>query len=154
MSEENTDIKPREVTEIDKYGELDDIDREIIRLKIASPALTMTKLADIIGIHRTVVSKRLNKEQVRAAIEELQKTAIQILLDSQAEAARRLRTIMRTGKEENAVRACREILKGVLSESFSAKVDIEDINTEDDARKLTTEQLKKLIQNIRHESES
>jgi hypothetical protein len=33
-------------------------------------------------------------------------------------------------------------------------VDIEDINTEDDARKLTTEQLKKLIQNIRHESES
>lgn len=144
----------QESTEISILDELDTLDKAIIQLKIENPSISNIELGKRLEVHRDTIAKRLKKLKVQQSINEYQKTALQVLIDAQSEAARRLRTIMRTGKEENAVRACREILKGVLSESFSAKVDIEDINTEDDARKLTTEQLKKLIQNIRHESES
>lgn len=151
---ENEIKEQQETTEVGILDELDTTDKAIIQLKIENPAIATIEIGRRIGLHRDTVTKRLKKLKVQQAISEYQKTALQILVDTQAEAARRLRTIMRTGKEENAVRACREILKGVLSESFSAKIDAENINSQDDARDLTTDQLKALIEKIKNESKS
>jgi hypothetical protein len=101
---------------------LDELDRAIIRYKVANPAIKGQHIADMLGVHRDTINKRLKKPGVALAIEELQKTALQTLLDAQAEAARRMVNLMRTGREEKTILgASKEILKGVLSENVNLR---------------------------------
>lgn len=107
---------------ISKFDDIDEIDREIIRVKIESPSISDSELAKRVDICRAVATKRVQKEKVQKAIAELQKSAIQTLIDAQGEAARKLVTLMRKGTEGAQIKACIEILKGVLIEKHEVEV--------------------------------
>ena len=127
--EEQKDIL--EVTEIDLLDELDEVDKAIIRYKLEGH--NSNDIAKKIDKHRQTINKRLKKVKVQQAINELQKTALQILLDGQSEAARALKTIVKTGTDENKIRAAREILKGVLSDKIdlTGKMNVVYIDNQD-----------------------
>jgi gamma-glutamyl:cysteine ligase YbdK (ATP-grasp superfamily) len=108
-----------ETTEVNVLDDLDELDKAIIRYRLEG--FKITEIANKVEKHRDTVKKRLTKVKVEQAIKELQKEAIDILIDTQAEAARTLRHILKTGTDENKIRAAKEILKGVLSD----KVNIE-----------------------------
>lgn len=108
----------QEVSQIDILDELDELDKAIIRLKVEG--FKDTEISEKLEKHRGTIYKRLKKVKVQQAINELQKTAIQILLDTQSDAARELRRIVKHGSDENKIKAAKEILKGVLSD----KVDV------------------------------
>lgn len=143
--ENDKELQP-ESTGINILDDLEEMDKAIIRLKVSKPSITNNELASTLGVHRDTIAKRLKKEKVNHAIAELQKSAIQTLLDSQNEAARKLITIMRTGKEERTVvNACKEILKGVLSENYNVNLNLSgkkrliEMMTDEDVDKLAEE---------------
>lgn len=120
----NTDDKIiQESPEPDILDDLDDLDKAIIRLKINGHK--DTEIAAKLEKHRQTIAGRLKKIKVQQAIQELQKTALQILLEGQTVAARRLRKIVENGSDADATRAAKEILKGVLSESIMFKDDVD-----------------------------
>ena len=107
----------QDVSNNNKYDELDDIDRRLIELKLQTPSLTYCKLSELVGVNRFVVSHRMKKNKVRQAINDFHKSALQILLDSQNEAALVLRQQLKSKDEKIAQGAAKEIIKGVLSDS-------------------------------------
>ncbi len=107
----------QEQTKTDILDELDELDKAIIRFKIEG--LKDVEIAEKTERHRSTIATRLKKVKVQQAIQELQKTALQILIDTQSDAARELRRILKHGSDENKIKAAREILKGVLSENHN-----------------------------------
>ena len=112
----------QESKEINILDDLDDLDKAIIKLKIEG--LNVAQISEKVKKHRDTVTKRLQKVKVEQAIKELQKTALQILIDAQSDAARTLRNIMKNGTDENKIKAAKEILKGVLSDKIDLSGDI------------------------------
>lgn len=121
MSDNSTEI----VTESEEQWileDLDDLDKAIIRLKVEG--LIIKDIAKRTGRHPNTIGLRLKKLKVQQAIEELQKTAFDILIDLQADAARTLGRIMKNGSDDNKIKAAKEILKGVLSENYNLNGNI------------------------------
>lgn len=124
--------------------DLDDLDKAIIRFKV--DGLKNTDIAKKTGKHINTITIRLKKIKTQQAIEELQKKAVEILVDSQAEAGRVLRSIMRNPDErsQDRIAACREILKGVLSENINLNINamkkIKDYLDEDDLEHIIEEE--------------
>lgn len=119
--------KENNVEEREESGildDLDDLDKAIIRFKI--DGLPNSQIAKKTGKHANTITIRLKKLKVQQAIEELQKSALQILIDSQNEAARTLRQIMRDreAKDTDRIAASKEILKGVLSDKINVTGEI------------------------------
>jgi DNA-binding Lrp family transcriptional regulator len=102
----------------DSYSELDDIDRNIIKLKLEKPGISGADIARIIGGSKERVNKRLQKEKVQDVLKQATKPAIDILLEAQPKAARRLIKELNSEDSNIAIKAAREILKGVLSENI------------------------------------
>ena len=114
-----------EPTTVDILNELDDLDKAIIRLKIEGYKDVV--IAEKLERHRDTIATRLKKVKVQHAIQELQKTALQILLDSQSDAARELRRQLKHGETDRDKReAAKEILKGVLSDNINLNIDYRD----------------------------
>lgn len=116
----NSNSNKHKVT--DSNSKLDALDRELIREKIKNPAVKNVYLAKKYGKSAHIIGKRLKKPKVAGAIEDAQKTALDILLESQRDSAKYLGSVVNSKKEEtrDRISASKEILKGVLSE----KVDI------------------------------
>jgi len=122
-------------TKIDVLEDLDDLDHAIIRLKI--DGVKIKDIAEKLDHARSTISKRLNKFKVQQALNELQKTALQIILDSQPDAAREIRRQLKKGETDRDKReAAKEILKGVLSDRITVDWDtqkkIQEYLDEDD----------------------
>lgn len=113
-----------ESSEVDIYADLDEVDREIVRVKLEKPNITNIDLAEMLGMHRQTLAKRLKKEKLQRQIIEAQKSALQILLEAQSEAARRLKMLMRDDNKDVSMKACKEVLKGVLSENMNLNVNL------------------------------
>jgi len=107
----------QQATEFNILADLDELDKAIIRFKIEG--LNNNEIADNVEKHRDTISKRLKKVKVQQAIQELQKSALQILIDTQSDAARTLIRIMKHGSDDNKIKAAKEILKGVLSDNHN-----------------------------------
>lgn len=107
-------------TEINILDELDDLDKVIIRFKVEG--LKDIDIAEKTEKSRQTIARRLKKVKVQQAIDELQKTALQILIDTQSDAARTLKYILKNGTDENKIKAAREILKGVLSDNHNLQL--------------------------------
>jgi len=135
MNENEQEIIP-EFANFDVLDDLDDIDKAIIRYKVAG--LKEVDIARKIQMSRQTVSNRLKKVKVQQAIDELQKTALQVLLDTQVDAARDLRRIIRdkNARDQDKISADREVLKGVLSDRIKVDWDtqkkIQEYLDEDD----------------------
>jgi len=119
VSDKDTNIMP-DNAESGILDELDELDKAIIRFKIEGHKNEW--IAERTEKNRNTISRRLKKVKVQQAIEELQKKALQILLDTQSDAARELRRIVKHGTDENKIKAAKEILKGVLTEK--TKLDL------------------------------
>ncbi|MCP4649735.1 MAG: hypothetical protein GY853_06600 [PVC group bacterium] len=104
--------------------ELTDFDKAVIGMKIRYPSYTIAEIARQLERHRDTVTKSLNKETVIEALSILNKTALDILVENQVNAARRLAEIVLNGTDQYAIQAAREILKGVLSESVDHDIKI------------------------------
>ena len=111
----------QEETESNILDELDELDKAIIRFKIEG--LKDIDIAERTEKNRITIARRLKKVKVQQAIQELQKTALQILLDTQSDAARTLKYILKNGTDENKIRAAKEILKGVLSDNHNLNLN-------------------------------
>lgn len=127
--EENT----QELTDINILDDVDDIDKAIIRYKVAG--LKDVDVAEKIEMSRQTVANRQKKLKVQDAITELQKTALQIVLETQSDAARYLRSVIKYKRDGNRsdgeiimvrdkISASREVLKGVLSEKLVIDSDL------------------------------
>lgn len=106
-----------------KSTEIDDIDKELIRLKIENPSITKTALSEKLGVCRENIINRLDKDSVKKAIIELQKGALDILLEGQTKAARKLIKLLDSSDERIVLKAASEILKGVLSDKIDVNVN-------------------------------
>jgi plasmid maintenance system antidote protein VapI len=115
--------KNPEVDKTDDLNDLDTTDREIIRLKIENPNIKDTELSKRIGVHRHTIRKRLDKPKVIQALNQLQDTALNILLNAQSEAAVMMIEHMRNQDPDLSLKACKEILTGVLAKSINIKGD-------------------------------
>ena len=107
----------QEETESDILEDLDELDKAIIRLKLEG--VKDIDIADKLERNRQTIGRRLKKVKVQKAIDEFQKNALQILIDTQSDAARELRRILKTGTDDNKIKAAKEILKGVLSDNMN-----------------------------------
>ena len=111
----------QEQSESSILDELDELDKAIIRLKIEGHK--NTEIATKLEKNRQTIDRRFKKVKVQQAIQELQKTALQILIDTQSDAARTLKYILKNGTDENKIRAAKEILKGVLSDNHNLNLN-------------------------------
>jgi len=114
----------QEHTELDILADLDELDKAIIRLKLDGHK--NTEIAATLQKSRQTIDNRFKKFKVQQAVKELQKEAIEILIETQSKAARLLRSIIesKTALDADKIRAAREILKGVLSEKMNITTDI------------------------------
>ena len=87
----------QESTEVNILDDLDELDKAIIRYKIEG--VKNVEIAEKLGKHRDTIAGRLEKPKVQFAIKELQKTAIQIIIGAQVDAAREIVRQIKKGKE-------------------------------------------------------
>jgi len=112
------------IQDIKYMDELDSWDREIVRLKIQDSTLSANKIAKIIGCNPQSINKRLKKAAVIQSIDDLQNTALQLLLSAQTEAACKTRDLMRQSEDDRIqLKAAEMILKGVLSDRVDVSVN-------------------------------
>lgn len=123
IEQENSHDIPEHSNSDELLADIDAIDREIIKLRIENPKITTIELGKRFNLARHTISKRLQKEKVRRALDQLQKNALDTLLDAQSEAARRLIGHMRSQDPDLSLKACKEILVGVLAKTISIKSD-------------------------------
>jgi transposase len=114
----------QEHTEVDILADLDELDKAIIRMKLDGHK--NTEIATSLQKSRQTIDNRFKKFKVQQAVKELQKEAIEILIDTQSKAARELRRIIesKTAMDSDKIRAAREVLKGVLSDKINLTGDI------------------------------
>ncbi len=107
----------QETSKFSKYGELDELDKQILKLEKTYPAITNVKIAEILGIHRDTVKNRKSKILYREAKAQLDKKAIEILEGLQVDAARTLGNLLKCEDLDIRLNAAKEILKGVNPET-------------------------------------
>lgn len=119
-------------------AELDEIDREIIRLKVETPSITNTEIAKIVGHNRNLIADRIEDHNLDKYIREAQETALQILIDGQTEAAQVLIKIVKSDNEKTTdrINAAKEILKGVLSDKLNIGIDKSSFMQDEEVKKI------------------
>jgi hypothetical protein len=127
---------------------LDDLDKAILRLKINGE--TDVDIARKTGRNRGTISNRQQKVKFQHALMELQKEPLEIILNTQKEAAYELRRILQESTDENKIKAAKEVLKGVLTETVLINANIKAEATYNlNVRELTEQELLQEIQEIK-----
>jgi len=119
-------------------AELDEIDREIIRLRVETPSMSLRSMEKIIGKNRNILSDRIEDKNLNQYIKEAQETALQILLEGQTSAAQVLIDIVESEAEKTTdrINAAKEILKGVLSDKLNLSLDKNSFLQDDEVKKI------------------
>lgn len=100
--------------------ELDEVDKELIRLKLEVPGRSLVDLAELVGFEWKAVGKRMAHPMVKRTIYEYQKKAIDLVKEAKEKAARRLIKLIDSEHEPTAAKVCLALLADVLP---AAKVD-------------------------------
>ena len=94
----------------------DDIDKEILRLKLEKPTITLSDLSQRIGMSVNSIFKRTKDETFLKVMEDYQRTALQIVADAKERAARKLVKLLDSTDDRVAFQAaialCADILPG------------------------------------------
>lgn len=97
----------------DKFN-FDDVDKILFATLSRYPETTKTDLADLVGLSRSAVAKRLDKPAFRRAMEEFLGTLEEHICRVQLAAIRRLGALVQSKDEKVALDACRFALTRVL----------------------------------------
>ena len=103
---------------LNKY-ELDEVGKAILKYKLQHPAMEQGDIANLIGVHRTVVARRMESEPWKKAFNDYFMPAKELIEGSARELARRYLGFTRSKNEavaERATRACLTSL-GILKEA-------------------------------------
>lgn len=128
--------------------ELDEVDKAILKLKVQHPAIALSEIAQILGIHRGVVRKRIKKTQWQSAYDEFFLPAKSILEKEVTRLTRKYLKLADSPDVKVSERVIRAILisAGVLrnkfevdSESFEPIIITRPLNK--DVIEITTKQL-------------
>ena len=109
---------------------MNEIAKEIVKIKIEKPSISITDIAKELDINRVTVAEYLKKPEVKKQLDDAYENALEILLDAQTEAAMMLCKLLYSNDPRVALGAAREILKGVLEENINHRGDftVEFIN--------------------------
>lgn len=118
MENNNNNQDKPDFTKYDLFAQLDEKGKLILKAVIENPNMTNIKLSKALDMDRHIISNYRKLPAFKKALDNFRRTALQVLLDSQTMAARRLVTLSNSTDEAVAVRACKEILKGVLTENI------------------------------------
>lgn len=112
---------------LSRNNELDIIDKEIIKMRLSNPGITAAEMSRRLSKHPNTIEKRLKNPMLQDTIKKAQQSALDILLEAQPAAARRLKREILNEDSDIAIKACREVLKGVLSENMVIKTEKNDL---------------------------
>ena len=96
--------------------ELDAVDKELIRMKLADPALSQTELGATLSLHPRAVGKRLNNPMFKKEMAKLQNTVINLIQVAKQKAIRKLIKLIDSKEDSVAARVCIRFLADVLPE--------------------------------------
>ena len=115
--------KPEKIEEIDPFSALDRKDKAILKIMIEYPEMPCTEVARRCNIHINTLTKRKNKAHFKRFLKKYTDSALQLLLDAQAEAARVLQDALKDKDKKTRILAAKEILKGILKERMVLEGD-------------------------------
>ena len=97
-----------------EYHILDEVDKELLRLKLEKPTISYSVLAEKIGMSLQHVFKRCKDETFQKALAEYQKHAIDIVRDAKQKAARKLVKLVDSSDERVSLQTCLALCADVL----------------------------------------
>lgn len=119
-----TEIQVVKYADIGDYTKLSDIDKEILKLKVANGAMSKAEIARVLGLHRNTVLDRMKRPAMIKALAALDKTAIEIIEEALPSFARKL--VKLKDSEDDAVSARVSIAalkgRGILVDSTDVKM--------------------------------
>jgi hypothetical protein len=129
----------------DRLRELDDLDKELLRLKLEQPGRSNVDLATLTKHSWRTTIRRTSRPEFQAALKEYQKEAIDIVVSAKKEALRTIVRLMRSKDERVALKAALalgadELPAKKIDVAHSGKLTLEQL----DLTRCTTEQLIRL----------
>lgn len=112
----NEENDPKSIAEkiVRKLGaefQLDDVDKAVIAVMNRFPGATTEQLAQTIGYSTSGMSKRINRPAFKQAMEEMKKGVLELLVDVQVSALRKLKKIIESDPDvANVLQATRQAL--------------------------------------------
>jgi hypothetical protein len=128
---------------------LDEADHELIRLRLERPTITYEEMGTAIGLSVSGVKKRLYNPLFVKAIQELQRSALEVIMGARGEAARRLVQLIKSGHEPTALKASLALLYDLLP---AQKVAMNHSGAIDTTPQMTDAQIEKRIEEILHDA--
>ena len=110
-------------SQLDAAYKLDNVDRAVISLMMQYPGITTSELAKSMGYSREWMSTRLNRPGFKAAMTEIRKSVMDLLVDAQTAAIRRLKKETQNPDAELAIAASKALLMPLArAENVSASI--------------------------------
>ena len=121
---------------------LDAVDRLMLTIVAAKPAISTTQLSKDMGMSFRLIKKRRDRAIFQTSLFDVQKDALECVKDMQKEAAHRLKELISSDDEKIALGAIQTVLRPILPKTSIVKNE----NTMDiTIRSMNEDQLKKFI---------
>lgn len=133
----------------EKVMEFDDLDKELLRLKLEQPGRSNVELAALTKRAWRTIIRRTSRPEFQAALQEYQKKAVDLVMGAKTKAVRKIISLLNSKDENIALKAAIAIAADMLpgkkvAVSTNGKILLE--------RVLTEEEVDQRIQEILQES--
>lgn len=96
---------------------VDDTDRRILALMVRYPGIRHAAIADVVGVTKSMVGKRVGRPAFKAALQDLEETADSVLQGAAQKAARKIVKLIDAEDGNIAIQACKIALHQQLAKS-------------------------------------
>jgi len=117
MTDEQAQRKANKIVEKrqrSRSHQIDEVDRELLRLKLRYPTRTLTELAENVGLKYTQTIKRVNREEFQLMLRAAQLDAIGVIKEAKIKAARRIVKLVDSENEMVALKAAQMLCADIL----------------------------------------
>lgn len=102
--------KVQKVHILEKYN-LNETDKKVLQYKLKFENITQEEISVLVDISPKMVSKILNKPEVKSALKEFDGNWISMLINAKEKASKKMITLMNHKVPSIAIRACENILQ-------------------------------------------
>ena len=102
--------KVQKVHILEKYN-LNETDKKVLQYKLKFENITQEEISVLVDISPKMVSKILNKPEVKSALKEFDGNWISMLINAKEKASKKMITLMNNSNPSIAIRACENILQ-------------------------------------------